>query len=992
MNKTMIFILLSLLLSCFGVANEIVGNSIIYVSQYATLNVTPHTVVNPFSVPQSFTVTSKGFSGDLCVAYVFNDSLLKGNIKLWKAYDHPYTYCFDDDCISTEIRYTYYEDWLNINNQFDKLVYQGNTIYYHQNPLHFDSYEAHTWQIKYMPKYDNGKWELWTWNSKSGNCKTDYQTANYDFFYNLDPWWESVNVTQGFIYLTNTTPYSDTAESYQYERIQAFDTISGWAGVLTISADSNRMEGKNSINAILPVDGTTNRYSSAYTNEYLDCSGDTVAFWFKYDDLTKATGGNIGRLYLGDGSADRYESPIITTADVLTNDQWYLLEYNKSEFGVTGTPNWSAINWTRIYVYGLANQLAEANYDHLYCYNKSNYFNTSNWEVTSGNWSLAMSDNGFGYNSTWITLHDETNSVKRLNFSDSVNYDNYEIIMKMKRDNDYGTESCYIFTGINSITQSHFDYAYIRKGSTVYLSSDGHSSASLGGLADDTVRIYKFTHNNTMCSWYESDDFGHTWNMTFNDTCTANIPYIQLRGRDNDCYIDNIIVRELIPAYVSSPYTVYPSFIYDDENNTAWDSTTYSLLRTTNITTEVYTTTNNNPSDFDQNVSYTITDWGSYQWNITVCDTLGYCAWNLSINNLFVDMAKLIVFIYNESSISQLLTGITFTIDLLNDGESYYNQSTTSTANINYTNIPTGEFELRYWATDFVLRNYYNSITTGQIKAVNLYALKDTVNYLDVYVQDFGLTGISNATITIQKWDTSIGGGITVAEGITNAQGLKRFYLDKENTYYRFLVSYGGSTIWTSGWEIIIGNTYRITTDIQVLYTLWPDLDGILTFTNSSLPYYFTLVYNNKDTDIYSVYLDVKRNDMDKTYDYNITGLTTDSGTITITINENQSYTAYAYYYLINGNLVILDSLQYTHLSDMQEDFKQWGLFLALIITIVLVFGTLYVTKQLIPAIAMADVSLLAIWIMRLYPFNPWSLGIIIPGSVVVMYYLNKQV
>jgi len=233
-----------------------------------------------------------------------------------------------------------------------------------------------------------------------------------------------------------------------------------------------------------------------------------------------------------------------------------------------------------------------------------------------------------------------------------------------------------------------------------------------------------------------------------------------------------------------------------------------------------------------------------------------------------------------------------------------------------------------------------------------------------------------------------------MAEGVTNSQGKFRFYVDRGDAYYRLIVNYGGVAIFITDWELINDDTFRITTDTLQLYNAWSVLDGSLNFYNSSIPYYYELVYANKGTDVATVCLDVTEMDnvSGTPLNYNTTCLSSTSGTISTTINETRSYIGTAYVTYTNGAEQNLDSIPYTVLSSFEEDLREEGLFISLMIVICVTMGALYVSGgNPIAAIAGFNVALLFVKFVGLYTLSIWALGIIIPGSFVIMYYLNKK-
>ena len=351
--------------------------------------------------------------------------------------------------------------------------------------------------------------------------------------------------------------------------------------------------------------------------------------------------------------------------------------------------------------------------------------------------------------------------------------------------------------------------------------------------------------------------------------------------------------------------------------------------------------------------------------------------------------------IYNELNHTQILNNTIFTTEIFSssDNLSYINNSVNGWVNL--TNMPPSDYEIRFYHNDFKIRSIMNSFLPAEHYEMNLFAINDSeADSLDVIVRDFTLVGLKNATVILQRWYSDLGTGLNMAEGVTNSQGKFRFYVDRGDAYYRLIVNYGGVAIFITDWELINDDTFRITTDTLQLYNAWSVLDGSLNFYNSSIPYYYELVYANKGTDVATVCLDVTEMDnvSGTPLNYNTTCLSSTSGTISTTINETRSYIGTAYVTYTNGAEQNLDSIPYTVLSSFEEDLREEGLFISLMIVICVTMGALYVSGgNPIAAIAGFNVALLFVKFVGLYTLSIWALGIIIPGSFVIMYYLNKK-
>jgi len=219
MNKHLLWFLCLLLLPAVS-AYTIQGDSVIQENAYVKLNVTPHTSMTPTRIyEQFFTVNSKvNQPGDLCVAYAFDYPIEAG--RVWLEVPHNITVerknetCtpldpapagLADQANCTEVRWNETvatTRWQEVTSSFESTTYSGRRVYYNAVPLGFAPFESHRWKIIYKPDArEDGKWEMFTWNTRNGICVdaiTDPNNRN--FLLEMDPWYDStwqyrINVT-----------------------------------------------------------------------------------------------------------------------------------------------------------------------------------------------------------------------------------------------------------------------------------------------------------------------------------------------------------------------------------------------------------------------------------------------------------------------------------------------------------------------------------------------------------------------------------------------------------------------------------------------------------------------------------------------------------------------------------------------------------------------------------------------------------------------------
>jgi len=83
--------------------------------------------------------------------------------------------------------------WDSITSHFRNMTQNGEEIYYSKNGLPFDPLETRRIKIEYKPApTEDGKYDMWLWNTISGDCKNAFFNAgdrNFKMF--LDPWFSA---------------------------------------------------------------------------------------------------------------------------------------------------------------------------------------------------------------------------------------------------------------------------------------------------------------------------------------------------------------------------------------------------------------------------------------------------------------------------------------------------------------------------------------------------------------------------------------------------------------------------------------------------------------------------------------------------------------------------------------------------------------------------------------------------------------------------------
>lgn len=205
----------------------------------AKIKVWPETVINPFANWQYINATSE--------LWLFDTPKTIEWIKVQEYGDfiEEYTYCYDEKEEKCETRYAHQTGWHYIEEPKTKFLKQEGVDYSDRYLEKYDKKKAHQYRIKYKPREPEGKF-------------------NIEIGHNvLDPWWDSTNTTQGFVYLTNQS-FSDTFEFYN----ATYNFTERWTvddGNWSLNTNVNTGFGFNTT-ALTGSSGNGDGYKSAYIN------------------------------------------------------------------------------------------------------------------------------------------------------------------------------------------------------------------------------------------------------------------------------------------------------------------------------------------------------------------------------------------------------------------------------------------------------------------------------------------------------------------------------------------------------------------------------------------------------------------------------------------------------------------------------------------------------------------------------------------------------
>lgn len=389
--------------------------------------------------------------------------------------------------------------------------------------------------------------------------------------------------------------------------------------------------------------------------------------------------------------------------------------------------------------------------------------------------------------------------------------------------------------------------------------------------------------------------------------------------------------------------------------------------------------------------NYTPDHPGTYYLACRVTDGFVNSTWR---NTTGLTIPAFNVTILDENTLAQI-TGENFSVDLINAAANWSNTYQTAGGFLNFSSLPTlGTYTLRFYSDNYYMRAASLDLQAVLVQNLHVYAIPNNVSSaLDVYVRDPNYLGIENATVHLLRFYANLTSWIEVSQEQTNPGGKVRFYVLPANAYYKFVVTYSNETIFESQGEKILATTYIISTSIEPIYETYESVDAVIQIINTTNPPYFKLAYANKKAKIYQVCMDTYRSTDAGLTLFNSTCLTTDSGIIIHPFNGNYTYTAYGYTTYYHSPDIYFAQATYSSITEFFKDvldMKDLGIVLSILIFVSLTIGTLFITGSPVVLIVALDVALLAIRFLHLFNISDVALGIIIPGSLVVAYYLNK--
>jgi len=198
---------------------------------------------------------------------------------------------------------------------------------------------------------------------------------------------------------------------------------------------------------------------------------------------------------------------------------------------------------------------------------------------------------------------------------------------------------------------------------------------------------------------------------------------------------------------------------------------------------------------------------------------------------------------YNEET-SELITQLV-ELDLISDiVGGYYN---TTNGSIYASLLSPTDYVFRYSSENYTTRSYYLTITDGSYNQINLYLLNESkTNNVTAKVITTLNEKLEGATINVQRYDPDTNLYRTVERVNTNYEGIAVIHV-ANTEFYKFTVSYEGSTVLTTTPTYILENSITLVVDTggdptETFYNIG-DIDYTFTYVNTSNQFRF--VFND---------------------------------------------------------------------------------------------------------------------------------------------------
>ena len=314
---------------------------------------------------------------------------------------------------------------------------------------------------------------------------------------------------------------------------------------------------------------------------------------------------------------------------------------------------------------------------------------------------------------------------------------------------------------------------------------------------------------------------------------------------------------------------------------------------------------------------------------------------------------------------------------------------------LNDSLLAIGSYRIEYSSPGYTLRSYtFDLDLATTLTQIRLYFMNSSVvgDPITVNVYDQDNRRISNAHVRLYRWYPASASWQMVQEGVTDVQGRTHLYAIMDTVYYKFMVDYGGTTVYEGT------ATYLYDTDVVLYITLGTyisarfeksmNIEHQLTFANNRFRFYYNdLNANTSRQGCVAVY-------RQSLQEYTFINRSCSSSTsailyVNVANTSGTTYKAEAYteIYASPASAVVLETL-YATISGAVATYGTMGLLVTAFLLILLAVGVGYWSLKL--AVLLTPTALMVATIAGLVPIS-WTVIVGLFGlAFILLVFMDK--
>lgn len=290
-------------------------------------------------------------------------------------------------------------------------------------------------------------------------------------------------------------------------------------------------------------------------------------------------------------------------------------------------------------------------------------------------------------------------------------------------------------------------------------------------------------------------------------------------------------------------------------------------------------------------------------------------------------------FEFRDEDTNNSLAGTNVSLDILSDD--YSINLSTDTGSINISLPSPDIYTLRYSASGYAQR--FRFITTDDTAQTHVLYLGTNTSDVTVVIRNQIGDTVPEATVKAYKYDVATNSYLLVAEGETDFEGETRMPLELGSEFYKFLIYYEGVLKKETSPAYLYDTTITIYINtlagVGEVFSTTKSISHNLIFQTANDR--FKLTYDDSSDTITNMCLNVYRTDASTDTLYNSSCSTATSGMLYAGVLNvsSRTYTAKAYA-TIDGETIMITSLDYKYEDAGSEIFGKNGLVVALLLTL----------------------------------------------------------